>query len=62
MTNKALTIQVSDNGDDYTVDVIMENGDCEADSHFSGKDRRAKAEKRAEQLTKLLGCSWESNY
>lgn len=68
-TTKASVIQVSDNGwNDYTVDIIYaeENdiGDdnIDADSHFEGEGARAKAEKRARELSKLLGCSWESNY
>jgi hypothetical protein len=62
MISKARTIQCSDNGDDFTVDVLFEDDSLEADSHFSGKGRRVKAERRAEVLAKLHGCDWVTNY
>jgi hypothetical protein len=54
-------IQVSYNGDNYTVDVLT-NDECAADSHFEGYGAREKAEQRAAALAKMLGCDWESNY
>jgi hypothetical protein len=63
MTSKASVIQCAENGwQEYTVDVLYEDGDMDADSHFEGKNAKAKAEKRAEVLAKLCGCSWETNY
>ncbi len=63
MTAKATVVQCSENGwQEYSVDVLFDDGECAADSSFEGKGARAKAEKRAAKLAKMHGCSWESNY